>query len=108
MGCTQIANTEITSMIGRTLTNIAMATLIGATWLAAASVASAQTESVRDEDRDLQHEQMTGSEVGSTAPAPEDTRAVELSHEEMQSTDHEGHIEAPPTGRTQAEQQEDR
>lgn len=71
--------------------------------LIGATATWAQTEDVRGENRDLQHEQMVGSEAGSNAPDTE-RGEVELSHEEMQSTDHERHIEAPPPGRTQTEQ----
>jgi len=79
----------------------ALASLIIA--LGGGSATWAQTDAVRGEDRDLQHEQMSGSETGTTAPDTE-RGEVEMSHEEMQATDHEGHIEAPATGRTQAEQ----
>lgn len=89
-------------MLGRKLTSIAMATLIGIAWLTAPTLADNASDNRGEIEKD--HENMVGSEQGSQAPAPEEAREVELSHEDMQSTDHEGHIEAPPTGRASAEQ----
>ena len=65
---------------GRTIVALLFAASMG-------GVALAAEDDVRGEDRDLQHEQMQGSESEPAVTPPGKTEQIEMEHEQMQGSD---------------------